>query len=60
MKATISPSGVLSVIPETPVEAYALRQWWRNYQNGDQRSCLQVRINPEQPVDDHPSPIEGD
>jgi hypothetical protein len=46
MKATISPTGTLDVIPETPIEAYALRQWWSNFQNGDHTSFLHVRVNP--------------
>jgi len=46
MKATISPTGTLDVIPETSIEAYALRQWWNNFQNGNQTSSLHVRVNP--------------
>jgi hypothetical protein len=60
MRATISPAGTLEVIPETSIEAYALRQWWRNYQDGDERSCLHVRINPEPSADTDHSPSEGD
>ena len=46
MKAIINPTGTLDVIPETPTEAYALRQWWSNFQNGDHTSSLHVRVNP--------------
>jgi hypothetical protein len=60
MKATISLTGVLDVIPETSTEAYALSQWWRNYDNGNRRSALHVRVNPE-PIADAISPSrEGD
>lgn len=31
MKADISAKGVLSVIPESSLESFALHQWWKDY-----------------------------
>jgi hypothetical protein len=45
MKATIRTDGTLSVIPESELDAYALSQWWANYQQGDNCSSLAVLFN---------------
>lgn len=50
MKATINLTGKLTIVPEAPVEAYALSQWWQNFQHGDQSSSLSVSVAAEPPV----------
>ena len=45
MKAQIvmdpaSKAGILKVIPETPVEEYALHHWFRNFQQGSNDSIF--------------------
>ena len=45
MKATIRVDGTLSVIPESELDAYALSQWWANYQQGENYSNFEVLFN---------------
>lgn len=45
MKATINENGVLTVEAETPVERYALMQWWRCFP-GNSPSEEQVEAAP--------------
>jgi hypothetical protein len=42
MKAEIDANGVLTITPETPTEAYALRRW---SQEGDEKGVLFPNYN---------------
>ena len=33
MKCEISEKGCLNIIPETDLEAYALKKWWEDFEN---------------------------
>lgn len=45
MKAEIlmdpaTTAGILQISPETPIDAYALNQWWSNFNQGDHSSIF--------------------
>lgn len=42
MIAKINSDGLLSVVATTETEAYALRQWWKSYQEKDGQSSLMI------------------
>jgi hypothetical protein len=50
MKASINEEGLLSIYAETPTERYALKQWWRNFQQGDNESGIAALFNEYAPA----------
>ncbi len=50
MKTTIDFSGTLTIKAETELEAFALREWWKDYQK-DKKFILAVDL--ESHVQDH-------
>lgn len=44
MKAIIDENGFLTINPNGSLETYALNQWLKNYQNGDNSSGLVVNL----------------
>lgn len=45
MKTSINEKGLLSIYAETPTERYALKQWWLNFQQGDDESQIEALFN---------------
>lgn len=52
MKVEINVNGLLSLTAETPTEAYALRKWWKDFQQGDYTSILSINPNLNSPKED--------
>lgn len=52
MNGEINTDGLLTIWPETPSEAYALRRWLKDFKEGDDTSVL--RIEWDKPVDNQP------
>jgi hypothetical protein len=46
----VSKSGILTIIPETPIDAYALHHWFRNFKMGDYGSILVVNYDSPLPL----------
>lgn len=44
MRAEINENGQLSVIPETPIESFALRMWWEDYMRGPPSNASDKQI----------------
>ena len=40
MKAKINEDGQLEITPESPIEAFALKQWSNGYKSGDEQSVF--------------------
>lgn len=49
MIATVDEAGTLTVRPETPIEAYALKQWWNSYDRGQKMIMpgSEIKLGPQ-------------
>lgn len=45
MMADIDENGVLSIIPQTPIEFYALKHWNENFQKGNEKSVFKLDMD---------------